>query len=145
MVDARKKPLSMLTPLRSAVLAVLVDRRGPVSAYELLMGLSKRRGKRVSPPTIYRSLDALLKAGLVGRIESRKVFFARSHHQSNEHGVIYSCQLCGRVDEIVDRVILSQVSVDAALLDFTVEREVLEVVGVCGDCRPAGSAEAVDA
>jgi len=59
--------------------------------------------------------------------------------------VIYSCQLCGRADEIVDRVILSQVSVDAALLDFTVEREVHEVVGVCGDCRAAGLAEAVDA
>ncbi|MBM4229386.1 MAG: hypothetical protein FJ184_01390 [Gammaproteobacteria bacterium] len=73
MANTRKRPPSMLPPLYSAVLAVLVDQR-PVSAYELLTELSKRRGKRVSPPATYRSLGTLLKARLVGRIESRRMF-----------------------------------------------------------------------
>jgi Fur family zinc uptake transcriptional regulator len=142
MAASRKSTTGVLTPLRSAVLEVLVDQTSPLSAYEVLIELSKRRGKRVSPPTVYRSLDALCRAGLVGRIESQRVFFARSQPELNVNSVIYSCHRCGRADEVEDRTIFTQVLIDASRLNFSVEREMHEVVGVCGDCRQADPGEA---
>jgi len=44
----------------------------------------------------------------------------------------------------MNSVSVEQVSVDAALLNFTADCEGHEVVGVCGNCQLAGSVGAVD-
>jgi Fur family zinc uptake transcriptional regulator len=125
-----------LTATRREVLTVLREHHAPMSAYALISVLSLRRGRKVSPPTVYRALDALREHGLVARIVSRNAFLARDFPASRDAALIYLCVRCGSASEVTDPSIGQRVAIDAKQMHFHVAHEIHEVEGVCGACAP---------
>ena len=134
----RKQRVS-LTALRRRVLELIWGRHGPVGAYELLDQLrAERRG--AAPPTIYRALDFLLENRLIHRIESLNAYVGCAGPATSHGGQFLICHGCGLVAELDDGAIARRVRSRAQSLGFTVERQTIEIMGMCPKC----GAEAVD-
>lgn len=126
-----------LTPLRRRVLNILSDSGAPLGAYAILDELSRREGKRVAPPTVYRTLDFFLGHGFIHKIESLNAY-APCEHLSHAHsGVLLICEGCGRSEEAEDAEVMQAVAVAAARANFTPRRVMMEAKGLCGRCEDA--------
>ena len=75
----------------------------PLGAYAILEELSRREGKAVAPPTVYRTLDFFLEHGFVHKIESLNAYAPCEHLGHAHHGMLLICETCGRSEEIEDR------------------------------------------
>ncbi len=125
-----------LTPLRRRVLELIWRRHEPVRAYDVLDRLrGERRG--AAPPTVYRALDFLLGNGLVHRIESLNAYVGCIAPSGNHSGQFLICRDCGSVGELDDPAIARLVVRRAAAMGFEVERQTIEVSGLCPECGDA--------
>jgi len=121
-----------LTPVRRRVLELLVEAGGPVKAYDLLAAL--KPGGAAQPPTVYRALDFLTRAGLAHKVEALNAYTACLHDHSHgepqtETAQLFICEACGTVDE---RHL--QISAEDAPDGFVISRSVIEHYGQCGRC-----------
>ena len=123
-----------LTPIRRQVLELVLKAGQPVGAYALLGELERAHGKAM-PPTVYRALDFLMEQGFVHKIESQNAFVAclDLDHQHRSQFVI--CNVCGRSVELLDDSLSASLDARAAELGFEVTQQVVEIRGVCPDCR----------
>ncbi len=121
-----------LTALRRRVLELIWAQHRPVGAYELLDRLGD--GRKAAPPTIYRALDFLIAGGLVHRIESLNAYIGCGAPRTAHRGQFLICRDCHSVGELNDPAIASLVARRAQGLGFGVERQTIEVVGLCPDC-----------
>ncbi len=121
-----------LTPLRRTVLELLLERGGPVKAYDLLKDL--REDGEAKPPTIYRALQFLQEMGLVHRIESMQAFSACAHWKHGHTAVFLICDRCGAVAEAVAGESARRLMLDALRVNFKADSAVIEVRGHCGTC-----------
>jgi len=135
--------LSPLSRHSQKVLALLAKSDKPMSAYDLLDRL--RRFGVKAPPTVYRALETLMERGLVHRIESLGAFVA-CHNCEEDHAAAAQfavCRSCGTAVEILDRRLTALIRDIGKTMKFHIEREMLEVLGVCARCdrktRPAGA------
>lgn len=139
-----------LTPLRRRVLELVWENHKPVGAYAVLEVLqadrradaaANRRGP-VAPPTVYRALDFLLENGLVHRIEMLNAYIGCSHPEARHSGQFLLCGACGAAAELASDALLGAIDTEASKRGFSVRRVMIEVEGVCPDCRdddrPAG-------
>ncbi len=122
-----------LTPLRKRVLELLLEAGGPVKAYDLLAALKPDGGAQ--PPTVYRALDFLTKAGLAHKVEALNSYTACSHgdhadQHADDTAALFICGACGSVEERH----VPKVSGEGAPDGFTLERSVIEHYGRCADC-----------
>jgi Fur family ferric uptake transcriptional regulator len=123
-----------MTPERRKVLDVILSREGHFDAEELLQFL-RRRNKRVSRATLYRTLDHLRSAGLVkmhrfGRGQALfEHVYGRKHH---DHMV---CDRCGLVIEFVNDEIERLQEVVCRRHKFTSTSHVMQIFGICENCR----------
>jgi len=121
-----------LSPHSKKVLGLLSKYKTPLSAYEIIDKL--RRFGIKAPPTVYRALDTLLERGLVHRIESLNAFVA-CHNDEEDHGTQFAvCRGCGAVVEIHDHRICNFIKEIGKKLKFHIEREMLELLGLCQAC-----------
>ena len=123
-----------LTPLRRQVLAILAESSAPLGAYAIIDQLSRREGKPVAPPTVYRTLDFFLEHGFVYKIESRNAYAPCEHLGHAHHGALLLCEKCGRSDEIEDVKLDRLLQEAAARAGFAPHRQMVELVGLCRDC-----------
>jgi Fur family transcriptional regulator, zinc uptake regulator len=128
-----------LTPLRRRVFEIVLEADRPLGAYDVLDILSKDRG-RVAPPTVYRSLDFLLEQGLVHKVLSVNGFVACSQAARPHAAELFICRKCGNAVEVARRISDRRLDEAAAELDFAIESVVLEVRGLCHDCRGEAAA-----
>jgi len=125
-----------LTRLRRQILELVWQNHSPLGAYalmELLQQSSER--KRVAPPTVYRSLDFLLEQGLIHKIHSLNAFIGCSSPTQAHTNALFICELCGFTEEIRSTTIQQAINLSASQNRFTVDRQILEVIGKCGHCR----------
>jgi Fur family zinc uptake transcriptional regulator len=123
-----------LTDLRRRVLELVWASHEPVKAYDLLDKLRDDR-TRVAPPTVYRALEFLQQLGLVHKIESLNSFVGCGEPERTHSGQFLICQRCGTVAELDDAELSIRIAQGAQRLGFQVNRETIEVLGLCGDCR----------
>jgi Fur family transcriptional regulator, zinc uptake regulator len=126
-----------LTPLRRRVVDVLRDSAAPLGAYAIMEELSRREGKRVAPPTVYRTLDFLLEHGFVHKIESLNAYAPCEHLGHAHHGMLMICEACGRSEEVDDDDVMRAIAATAASAEFTLRRVMVEAQGLCGRCAGA--------
>jgi Fur family zinc uptake transcriptional regulator len=128
-----------LTPLRRRVLDIFSESVAPLGAYAILEELSRREGKQVAPPTVYRALEFFLEHGYVHKIETRNAYAPCQHLGHAHNGMLLICESCGRSEEIEDAAALSSISQSAAAAGFTLRRVTVEAQGLCQRCaaRPA--------
>ncbi|MFB0565757.1 MAG: Fur family transcriptional regulator [Candidatus Aminicenantaceae bacterium] len=104
------------------------------NAYEIHRSL-KKKGKNVSLATIYRTLNLLVKSGLVSEVDLGE---NHSHYEPDDihtgHGHLV-CLSCGRVKEFSHdkiRTIIARIGREGS---FTMDKFSIQVFGYCSNCQ----------
>ncbi len=128
---------AQITPLRRSILEILARSDGPIGAYALMDELSRVQQRSVAPPTVYRTLEFLVENGFVIKIESRNAFAACDTPGHAHHGVLLICSRCGKSDEVDSADLDALLRETASASGFRMERQVVEIEGVCESCCEA--------
>lgn len=128
----RKRKLR-LTPLRRRVLELIWMNHQPVGAYQVL-DLLKGEGS-AAPPTVYRALEFLLSHGLIHRINSMNAYIGCSHVDRAHLGQFLICDNCQGLVELDDDRVSKAIQGSAERAGFTVQQQIVEITGLCPDCR----------
>lgn len=124
------------TPLRRRVFETLARAENPLGAYDVVELLG--REKRISPISVYRSLDFLIEAGLIHRIATRNTYLPCCHsHRADQATLFLVCTRCGGVDEVASPEVRRDLDGVAAASGFQPAGSAVEVEGECQDCRAA--------
>ncbi|MGI9352291.1 MAG: Fur family transcriptional regulator [Rhizobiaceae bacterium] len=123
-----------LTKNQSLVMDVLVNAKGPLSAYTILDEL-RVHGFR-APLQVYRAIEKLLELGLVHRLESLNAFVACSHPECETHQTIVFmiCDQCRKVEEISDNTLARQLERISENSGFVPQASTVELKGHCEEC-----------
>jgi Fur family zinc uptake transcriptional regulator len=128
-----------LGPNETRVQKILSKADKPLSAYDIIPLMTKQLGHTVAPVTVYRALEHLTKHGLVTRIESRNAYILCQHPHEAHDCLFFICRDCGKAVEAPDDKISRLVRHEAEALGFGINKQILEVVGLCKSCaRCAG-------
>ena len=127
-----------LTPLRRRVLELIWSRHEPARAYDILEQLDTE-GRSGAPPTVYRALAFLLANGLVHRIQSLNAYVGCGEPATAHAGQFLICRDCNAVGELDDPEIEALIAEKAGATGFDVERQTIEIMGLCPDCADAGT------
>lgn len=122
------------TPLRSRVLELVWSGHKPITAYEILDLLSEGT-KRVAPPTVYRALDFLIEEGFVHRLESLNAFVGCPDPAHKHQGHFLICRECRTVAEVNDQKLHNHIARTAEANGYTCENSMVEIMGICENCR----------
>ncbi|MDR5905866.1 Fur family transcriptional regulator [Franzmannia qiaohouensis] len=121
------------TPIRRRVLEMIASADGGLKAYDLLDKLAVEHAS-ARPPTIYRALEFLIEQGLVHRIESLNAYVACPCPEHAHGFQLLICRACGRVEELHLDDVNAQLASRASSLGFRVERQTIELLGICEEC-----------
>lgn len=122
------------TSMREGVFAELAAQDRPVSAYDIAENLSRRRGKRVAPNSVYRILDLFVANNLALRVESANAFLANSHPGCQHDCIFLVCDECGEATHVDDDEVSGKLRLVAQARHFKAERPVIEIRGLCQSC-----------
>jgi Fur family ferric uptake transcriptional regulator len=122
-----------LTRPRRSIMRALVESRGHISADELV-DLVHETAPHVGRMTVYRTLDLLHELGLIrpvylGSGAAHYVLMDDGHH----HHLI--CSNCETVVEFEDCILKEIGETLGARFDFDVKGHLLELYGICAECR----------
>lgn len=126
-----------LTRQRKRVLELVWNSHKPVGAYEILDRLNQD-GQKAAPPTVYRSLEFLIEADLVHRLDSLNAFVGCPDPDEPHTGQFLICQTCRTVTELGDQQTSELIEERAARQGFVVRHQTLEIQGTCRHCLAAG-------
>ena len=129
-----------LTPVRRRVLELVWNGHNPRGAYDILNDLAAD-GRRPAPLTVYRALDFLVEQGLVHRLESLNAFIGCPHPGGGHASQFLVCGRCGTATEVNDPDVTAAISRSAEALGFQVDRPMVEVTGLCPQCRGADGSD----
>lgn len=122
------------TDMRASVFDALAAFDRPVSAYDIADAVSKARGKRVAPNSVYRILDLFVANNVAKRVETRNAFIANAHPECVHDCIFLVCDFCGSTTHIDDDSLSEAVRDRARKAGFDPLQPVLEVRGRCAAC-----------
>jgi len=138
LIDAARTTLTgsgeQWTGMRQSVFEELAQHDKPASAYDIADNLSRSRGKRVAPNSVYRILDLFVETNLAQRVESANAYVANSHPGCVHDCIFMICDSCGEVTHVDNDKLADGVRDTATASGFTPERPVIEVHGKCAAC-----------
>ena len=123
-----------LTAMRRRVLEVVAESHAAIGAYEIMDRLAGD-GKRPAPITVYRALDFLIDHGLVHRLASLNAYVACCHASADHGAQFLICTGCGTIGEMTDQAVDRAIAGAASDVGFQVSAPVVEVAGLCVNCR----------
>lgn len=139
LIDAARNALTdageQWTGMREAVFAELARHDCPVSAYDIADNLSRERGKRVAPNSVYRILDLFVGNNLALRVESSNAFLANTHPGCEHDCIFLVCDDCGEATHIDDDEVSQRVRNLAKTKGFLTRRPIIEIRGICAGCK----------
>ena len=100
----------------------------------------RERGERIGKATVYRTLDLLVRSGLVAEHDFNEGFKRYEHRLSRqpEHEHLI-CQECGSVTEFKSDEVRRIQDHVSSLHGFLPTRHKLEIYGLCAACQEAGA------
>jgi Fur family transcriptional regulator, ferric uptake regulator len=105
----------------------------------------RRRQRGIGRATVFRTLEALVAAGVARRLEEDGHVYGYVACRPEHHHHL-ACDRCGRVEEIGEAVVQPLADRAAAEFGFAINDARLDFYGVCADCQartaPADSAAA---
>ena len=130
-IDSLKKERYRITEPRKALLKLLIESDKPLSAEELHQKLGSQDYDLV---TVYRNLDTFDSAKIATKIptESGKFLYELNAEEHHHHHII--CHKCHRAEKL-DSCEIAKLETLAAKLGFTEVTHVLELYGICENCR----------
>lgn len=122
-----------LTPQREVLLRVLSEVRGHPTADDMVQRVRKVL-PTVSHATVYRNLQDLVREGLIRTLEVAGTAVQFEVNPDDHHHFV--CRRCGNVWDVY----LSSLDVRinrrrTGLVGFQVDRQDVQMQGVCADCR----------
>lgn len=128
-----------VTQQREAVAEVVFASSKHLSVEEIESEL-RDRGERIGKATVYRTLEMLVKSGLVEEHDFGEGFKRYEHlfgqKPVREHLV---CTVCGKVDEIHSTELVRLQEEEARRHGFQPARYRLQIYGLCAACQAAGA------
>lgn len=122
------------TGMREAVFAELAQHERPASAYDIADNLSRNRGRRVAPNSVYRILDLFVTNNLALRVESANAYLANSHPGCEHDCIFLVCDECGDATHVDNDEVARTIREIAQAEGFKPEHPVIEVRGLCKGC-----------
>lgn len=124
-----------LTPLRADILNIFIAANKPLTAYQVLAQLIKKRPK-AKPPTVYRVLDFLSAHCVLHRIQrdNAYVLCQLPCHQHDATEVMVVCRQCHRVTEFTDEALGQLLRQLSMVHGLQIESHLLELAGHCSEC-----------
>ena len=138
LIDAARTTLTgsgeQWTGMRQSVFEELAQHDKPASAYDIADNLSRSRGKRVAPNSVYRILDLFVRTNLANRIESANAYLVNTHPGCRHDCIFLICDDCGKATHIDDDRVTGALRDAGKDARFTDVRPVVELRGLCDDC-----------
>lgn len=125
-----------MTNQREIILRELIKSKEHLTADELY-DIVKKVMPRISLATVYRNLEILSEAKMIGKLEisGRQ---KRFDYDVSEHDHIY-CAVCHRVDNLnIERKSLNTEELGAAA-GYSITGCRLEIIGICPECQEKGN------
>lgn len=122
------------TPMRAAIFDALATQDKPASAYDIADNVSKARGKRVAPNSVYRILDLFVSNNIAMRVESANAYIANAHPGCRHDCIFLVCRTCKEATHVDDDKVTNDVRAVALHEGFVAERPVIEILGTCAKC-----------
>src|SRR5437764_7638751 len=126
-----------LTSERSALVREIFATHYHFEADELLFKM-KEKGLKISRATVYRTLELLVKSGMVRRVHLGEDHYHYEHVTGISHHDHLICTTCGTVIEFVDPELERRQREICERKKFTPTFHNLQILGVCESCRKKG-------
>ena len=126
-----------VTAQRMAIAEVVLGAQGHLSAEDVERELAVR-GAAVGTATVYRTLEVLVRSGLVIARDFGEGFRRYEPARDEPHHEHLICDLCGRVVEFREERLERMTMLIADAHGFARRRHLLVIEGVCADCRRGG-------
>ena len=124
-----------LTAERQALFEEIFARHEHLEPDELLVRM-RARDQKISRATIYRTLELLVDAGVVGRVRIGESGYRYERMRAGDHHDHLICNECGRVIEFREPQIESLQDEVAARYGFVLLSHSHQMRGICRQCRP---------
>ncbi|MDD3371438.1 MAG: Fur family transcriptional regulator [Alphaproteobacteria bacterium] len=123
-----------MTNVRRDIVAEMAVQDGPQTAYGILAAVNKRRKAKLSAISVYRTLEFLIDAGVVLKIESKNAYELCLNEKADHSHLLIVCDKCGRVEEIEDSAVSKSLEKAAKKHGHALKHHAIELHGVCADC-----------
>jgi Fur family ferric uptake transcriptional regulator len=111
---------------------------------EELLGLLRKRHRKVSRATVYRTLELLVTAGLVSRVKLAGEQSLYEHVHPGEHHDHLVCLHCGKILEFSEEKIERLQEEICSRLGFHPRSHTHRIEGCCADCFDSSKEELAD-
>jgi len=126
-----------VTQQRLAIAGVIFASDRHLSAEEVATDVTAQ-GENAGTATIYRTLDLLVKSGLVVERDFGEGFRRFEPSRGIPHHEHMLCTVCGRVDEFRDERLERMTTIIAESHGYSRQRHRLVIYGVCAECQRSG-------
>jgi Fur family transcriptional regulator, ferric uptake regulator len=127
-----------LTTERSALVREIFATHYHFEADELLFKM-KEKSLKISRATVYRTLELLVKSGMVRRVHLGEDHYHYEHVTGNSHHDHLICTTCGSVIEFHDPEIEQRQREICTRKRFTPTFHNLQILGICDACTRKGA------
>ena len=126
-----------LTPERTALVREIFSTHYHFEADELLFKM-KEKALKISRATIYRTLELLVKSGMVRRVHLGEDHYHYEHVRGDSHHDHLICTTCGSVIEFHDEPLEQRQREICERKRFTPTYHNLQILGICDACTRRG-------
>lgn len=126
-----------LTGERTALVREIFAIHYHFEADELLFKM-KEKNVKISRATVYRTLELLVKSGMVRRVHLGEDHYHYEHVRGNSHHDHLICTTCGSVIEFNDPDLQRRQLEICEKKKFTPTFHNLQILGLCDSCRRKG-------
>ncbi len=127
-----------LTGERAALVREIFATHYHFEADELLFKM-KQKNVKISRATVYRTLELLVKSGMVRRVHLGEDHYHYEHVRGDSHHDHLICTTCGTVIEFNDPALEARQHEICEKKRFTPTFHNLQILGVCDACRKKGA------
>ena len=118
------------------LVADALDAAGRQLTAQELWGRLRRRDPAIGRATVFRTLEALVMAGVARRLEQDGHVYAYVACRPEHHHHL-SCHRCGRVEEIGEGIVAPVADRVRAEIGFRIDDARLDFYGLCAACAAA--------
>ncbi len=123
-----------VTAQRLAIADIILGSPNHLSAEDIMLELGAR-GASVGTATVYRTLEVLLRSGLVVERDFGEGFKRFEATRGIPHHEHLLCSLCGRVTEFRDERLERMTMLIAEQHGYARQGHRLVISGICAECR----------